>query len=351
MPFSSVESIHEISAEKWAGLEGGELYKSHRWLTANESTLAGDTVITMESTGAGIESAVVWQKTRFDDPSPYYNIAALLSRFESLPAGLEGQWTLNCVGVGPASPVLTRSGDPLSTETFTRHLRTAVESENVPPSICGVDFVRRDGLGLAEPDELHDLGWTRVVAYEESNLVLSGGGFDDYLASIPSKGRRYMIRRDRRDFVETGQEVVVSTGPGAYGDDLVTLQGLNKEKYGQPFDADVVSQRFQCLLSAFGDDAVVVRSLRGEHCTGFAMFFRMDEKLHSLCAGFEDTDDPVTPYFECLFYAPIEWCYPSGISRIDYGIGSTQAKSLRGCDVTGVGTWHVYGDALHGLLS
>lgn len=351
MSFGSVDSIHRIPADAWSGLRGGGLYASHLWLCANESTLAGDPLITVQTAEGQIESAVVWQKTTFDDPSPYYNIAALLRRFDSLPTGVDGDWTLNCVGVGPASPVLTRTGEPLPAETFVRHFRTAAETENVPPVICGIDFVRSGTPAPVEPSDLQDLGWEKTVGYEEANLALPGASFDDYLASIPSKNRRYTIRRDRRDFAETGQEIAISTGAAAYGDDLVTLQGLNKQKYGQPFEPDLVSQRFRDLLSSFGNDGMVVRSIRGNRCTGFAMFFGMGETLHALCAGFENTEERISPYFECLFYAPVEWASTSKIVRIDYGVGSTTAKAFRGCDVTGVDTWHVHGPALQSLLS
>jgi hypothetical protein len=101
---NALHSISEITPERWECLGPREFYETHAWLAANESTLSGEPLVTVESDGPYLRSAVVWQGTDINNPSPYYNINALLERFQvdSLPTGpAESGWTLNFVGVGP----------------------------------------------------------------------------------------------------------------------------------------------------------------------------------------------------------------------------------------------------------
>lgn len=125
------------------------------------------------------------------------------------------------------------------------------------------------------------------------------------------------------------------------GEDIVRLQGCNKSKYGQAYDAAETKTRFTSLLEFAGENGVVFRSHAEGSCTGFAMLFRMGGALHALCAGFEESDEKLGSYFECLYHAPIEWACENGIEEIDYGIGSVTAKAERGCSIIPVSTWYL----------
>jgi len=339
MAFTAHRSVTEVDAQQWDDMSSGLLFESHGWLAANESTLIGEPIITVESEGGELRSAVVWQATEVAEPSPYYNIAALLARFctEELPECTG--WALNCTGVGPHSPMLVAPGLTFDRSRLGSHIATAVATRSTPPAICGVNSLPREPAPGAAT-ALGQLGFGEVEAYRRAFLQLPGSSFDDYLMGLGSSKKRWYIRRDRKNFADTGQTISFTSGTAAIGEDIVALQGLNKQKYGQSYDPDDVRLRFSELLSYTDDDGLVARSFRGDVCTGFAMFFRLGDSLHPLCAGFEETEDRVSPYFECLFYAPIEWAFEHHIKEIDYGIGSPQAKSARGCGIVDVPTWY-----------
>lgn len=336
-----LSSVTEISPRSWSRLDGGRtLYETQGWLAANEPALPGEPLISAEFDHAGeLTSAVVWLINQAAAPSPHYNIASLLVRHnlsESLPTG---GWTLNCAGMGLHSPVLAASGIVFDAPRLRAHITAASAARAQPPLMCGINFLPQcpaPGLTAA----LAELGFTEFKGHQRAFLELVGNSYDDYLASL-SKGKRMNARRDRRLFTGTGQQISFATGPAAAGEDLIQLQGGNRVKYGLVRDDPELRIRHSALLSYAGDDGLVIRSYRGSACTGFSMFCRLGSTLYALCVGFDETDDKISPYFECLFHAVIEWSYANGIKDIDYGIGSAQAKAMRGCRMVDLSTWYL----------
>jgi predicted N-acyltransferase len=235
--------------------------------------------------------------------------------------------------------MLAAPGIAFDPPRLTAHIAAAVETREDLPVMCGINFLPRDPVpGI--PGALRELGFQEFTGYQRSFLEIHGKSYDEYLENLGSR-KRWSARRDRKRFVEMEQTISFSAGSEAMGEDLVRLQGYNKTKYGQFYDEAQTRTRFSELLSSTGEDNLVVRSHHGANCTGFAMFFRMGESLHALCAGFEETTDRVSPYFECLFYAPIEWACEHNIKEIDYGVGSAGVKAERGCTIADVATWYL----------
>lgn len=330
--------VAAVPAADWESLDPrGQLFQSRTWLCANENTLAGRPVVTLAHLGGRPVSAFVWRALPDDDPSPYYNIVSLIGRFADRPPVAPGT-TLNCTGSGMHSPVLTAVGHNLESDEITAHVSAAARELGSEPAMTGVNFVSADaGADLGKA--LTGAGFLEFKGYRRATLDLPGAGYEDYLAALTSR-QRWSVRRDRRRYADTGQRIGCTTGPGAAGDDLIHLQGLNRLKYGLPHEVGELREKHELLLSAFGDDALVVRSHDGSATTGFVMFFRMDVTLHALFAGFEEVKGRSGSYFECLFYAAVEWAYDHGIRHIDYGIGSLEAKAERGCRIEDVSSWY-----------
>lgn len=336
-----LSSVNEISAADWSCLGSGRmLFETQGWLSANESTLPGESVVTAEFDASGALCSVIsWRATHASDPSPYYNVTALLARFSDGPPPTDNGWTLNCAGIGMHSPMLAGPGIAFDAQRVLAHIKAAASTRDQQPSVYGVNFLPRDpARGL--PGSLAEVGFTKITGYQRAFLEILGDSYQDYLASLSSR-QRWNARRDRKRFAETGQRVSFTTGLAAVGEDLVRLQGGNRAKYGLLRDDEELRLRHSALLRYAGADGLVIRSHRGSACTGFAMFFRMGSALHALCAGFDDTEEKIGPYFECLFHAAIEWACENGIREIDYGIGSAMAKIERGCQMVDVSTWYL----------
>lgn len=335
-----LSSVTKIAAEDWGRLsEPRLLFETQGWLTTNEPSLSGDAVVTAEFDGAALKSVVVWRAVDSSDSSPYYNIAALLARLAEAPAPVHGGWTLNCTGSGMHSPMLTAPGVVFDAARLRAHIDAAGRVRDEPPAMCGFNFLP-DVPAAGLPGSLADLGFREIRGYQRAVLEISADSYEGYLAALSSR-QRWNARRDRKRYAESGQRVSVATGPAAAGEDLIRLQGYNRLKYGMPHDEQELREKHTALLRCVGDDGLVIRSHKGDSSTGFAMFFRLGTALHALFAGFEPSDDRTGPYFEVLFHAAIEWACRNGITKIDYGIGSTTAKAERGCRIDDVSTWYL----------
>jgi hypothetical protein len=286
-----------ISADDWQRLGRARLlFETREWLEANESSLPGEPVVTADFNDEGLESLIVWRGIDGSDKSPYHNIAALLARLTGDPSAVCDGWTLNCTGSGMHSPALTAPGVSFNGRRLHDHLTAASAIRNGSPDMYGFNFLGRyRPPGLA--DSCAELGFLEIKGYQRAFLELSGSSYEDYLGGLTSR-QRWNARRDRRRFAQSGQRISFETGLDAAGEDLIRLQGHNREKYGLPHDEDELRSRHSALLRVVGSDGLVIRSHRGNASTGFAMFFRMGTVLHALFVGFEPTDEPVSPYFE-----------------------------------------------------
>jgi hypothetical protein len=335
-----LSSVNSVSAEDWQRLgKATLLFETRDWLIANEPSLPGEPVVTAEFNDDGLESLIVWRGIQSSDRSPYHNVAALLARLSGQSSAVSNGWTLNCTGSGMHSPALAAPGISFSGRRLRDHILAASTVRNDPPEMCGFNFLARHPTpGLAE--SCAELGFMEIKGYRRAFLEICGDSYQDYLDGLTSR-QRWNARRDRKRFVQTGHRISFDTGPAAAGDDLVQLQGHNRNKYGLSHDEDKLRDKHAALLRIVGDDGLVIRSHKDNASRGFVMFFRMGSVLHALFAGFEPTDEPVSPYFECLFHAAIEWAYENGIREIDYGIGATIAKSERGCRIEEISSWYL----------
>lgn len=333
-------SVNAVTSSDWDRLDKARvLFETRDWLSATEPTIPGEPLITAEFGDEGLDCLIVWRVLRSEDPSPYFNIGGLLARLTESPQLEVGGWTLNCAGMEMHSQMLTAPGFELDAPRLREHIAAAVATRGEPPVMCGVNFLpRKPAQGI--PQSLAQLGFHEIRGYQHAILEVRGDSFDDYLAGLNPHQRR-KVRRDRRIFAETGQQISVSRGPAAAGEDIIRLHRNNRRKYGGPGEERELRTFHSAMVRSAGEDFIVIRTYRGAECVGFSMFLRSDDTLHGMAAGFEDCGDKVGPYFECVYYAAIEWAYQNNIKEIDYGIGGTLAKSERGCRIIDVSTWYL----------
>ena len=337
-------SVNEITTGDWDNLGKPRiLFESRDWLSETERSLPGEPLVTVETGAEGLDSLIVWRDLPAEHPSPYFNIGSLLARLTASPRLAPVGWTLNCAGMEMHSQMLAAPGVEFTPARLREHLTSAVASRETQPIMCGVNFLPRDPApGL--PQSMAELGFHEIRGYRHAVLEIPGDSFQDYLAGL-TRHRRQNVRRERRLFTRTGQRISIATGPGATGDDLIRLHGINRAKHGGPADEQSLRLFHSAMVRCAGDDILVIRSHLGEACVGFAMFLRDGDALHAMCVGFEDLGDQVGSYFECAYYAAVEWASRNDIREIHYGIGATQAKTERGCQIVDVSTWYLPAEA------
>jgi len=338
----AVTSIDEVPSSLWTGLLSANLFENPLWLAANEKAFVGRAIITFENVTRPF-SVIVWRALSASDHSPYHNITDLLKRWDvdTIPTD---HWTLSVTGAGLHSSLLSES--TVDENALRAHLDAAISFAHSSygfegaPSAIGVNFLRPTppaGLDGA----LRSLRFSSIEGYRRAWLNLPGNSFQDYLASLNSEHRRN-VRKDLERFQASGQSIQVTTGMAGYGDDLAVLQAANLDKYGLPANISSMRSRHKTLLTTFGDDSLVIRSVYKGTTTGFCMFFRGVDTLHALFAGFQPGNSVNGPYFQVVFHSAIEWVYKTPLRIIDYGIGgqnTTIAKKGRGCAVEPVTSW------------
>jgi hypothetical protein len=161
-----------------------------------------------------------------------------------------------------------------------------------------------------------DVGWT---------------DFDGYLATLASK-RRVVVRRELRGLAD--RSVVVGEEPleDAAGE-LVRLRCSLVAKYGG-VPSPAREERLLGLVRLYfrPEETVLVTARRAGALLGFMLFLREGDQWNALLAG-ADHGDPGSrfTYFATAFYHPAAIAPRCGIRRIHYGLGSWEAKTLRGC--------------------
>jgi uncharacterized protein len=180
-------------------------------------------------------------------------------------------------------------------------------------------------------DALREVGFEIVPMVERAELAVSWPDFDGYLARL-SRKRRAVVRGELRKLAARGIELT-ERPLRADEPELVRLRGNLIEKYGGHPDPDREGKTLETLRTAFGSGDVTVFEARlADKLLTFGLFIRDDSHWTGLMTGsdYADPDSSLT-YFATFFYRPAAVAAELGIEQISYGIGSLQAKCLRGC--------------------
>ncbi|MBM9618452.1 peptidogalycan biosysnthesis protein [Streptomyces zhihengii] len=218
------------------------------------------------------------------------------------------------------------------------------------PVACGrwvdglVDWARDNGMrsvaGLflrpdfpVFTDALRERGFDIVPMVDRCDMDVTWQDFDGYLATLPRK-RRFAVRRELRDIALAG--VVVGERPvGEEEPELVRLRHQIVTKYGGVPDAEREAGSLRHLREHFGPENVtVVEARRDGALLSFSILVRDGAQWTVLMSGTDyDRPDASFTYFATMFYRPAELAPRLGITSMAYGLGTLQAKKLRGCTV------------------
>jgi hypothetical protein len=177
------------------------------------------------------------------------------------------------------------------------------------------------------------LGLRRSLFGAEGVLTVPDGGFDGYLARLPSS-RRNTIRREIRAYAELGIRTEVATGPAALAGEHVALRSALRAKYGHAAGEDWVRAEFDTLRETMGDGLVVFSARQDGRTVGYLMAFRRGDVLYTRAAGFDySAASGAFCYFNLVYYDVVRWAQRDGVRRIHYGLGTSAAKAHRGCSL------------------
>ena len=172
-----------------------------------------------------------------------------------------------------------------------------------------------------------------------SSMTLPSGGFDGWLATFAKK-KRWKIRDERRRIASAGfRSRLVPLAEADLGR-LAHLETQLLRKYGHEWKPEHSVPTFERVAAVFGSDAHVSIVERGSEVAGFVILLRLGSRWSARQVGFDyEAQGDLPLYFETLFYAPVDSANPLGIGRIDYGLGSEDAKVSRGCVAVTQRTW------------
>lgn len=183
-------------------------------------------------------------------------------------------------------------------------------------------------------DVLRSAGFDVVPMVDRSDMEVTWDDLDGYIAGL-RRNQRFTVRRELREIAARGIEI----GERPIGDEepeLLPLRAQLMTKYGAVPDAQREAASFRHLREHFGPQNVwIVEARQRGALLSFTMLVRDGDQWTALMSGtdYEHPDASFT-YFATMFYRPAELAPQQGITTISYGLGTLQAKRLRGCTVS-----------------
>jgi uncharacterized protein len=224
-------------------------------------------------------------------------------------------------------PVGGGAADDDTCRSFVRAILDWAEREGIKS--LAVEYMTPDSSALA--GALRDAGAAEVIFADTCHLDVLWRDFDGYLEALPQR-RGKEIRRELRILSGRGIELNVRP-PRADEPDLIGLRGQLVGKYGSVPDAAKDTAMLRRVLDEFSrEQLTVIEALRDDRPLGFGLFIQEGSEWIPVLTGADYTDpDSRLTYFASLFYTPCALAPELGVKTVHYGLGSWEAKRLRGC--------------------
>ncbi|MDI5966018.1 GNAT family N-acetyltransferase [Streptomyces sp. SL13] len=171
-----------------------------------------------------------------------------------------------------------------------------------------------------------------VLLFHDVETVVPIGlwnDFDEYVAWLPS-GRRPRARRELRRFLASGRTVRESPLPQVVKE-IAPLNSALMLKHGHTaFDEERVTSVYDRQGRFLGDSSTVLISEDDGKAVGFALRYRQGDMLYGRVAGFDYSAPNLADYFNLVFYHPIAAGVGRDVRAIHLGLGTFEAKMVRG---------------------
>ncbi|MFC8518891.1 peptidogalycan biosysnthesis protein [Streptomyces sp. NPDC057257] len=168
---------------------------------------------------------------------------------------------------------------------------------------------------------------------DDATIPLPGNGFEDYLASLPSK-RRVAIRHERAAFQASGLTVRHEPLSTCYREAGALLAAL-QHAHGHPGDdIDPMTRLLGEQAEAMDEQAHVTAAYDGRHMAAFSLYYHFGDTTWLRACGTAPSCPAPFAYFNLTYYLPIEAAYRHGTTALHAGMKTIQAKRLRGARIT-----------------
>lgn len=312
-----------LSVVDWDGISANRFYSSHQWLSLLGADGTVGAVHGRTSTGGLVAAPVAAVEC---EPNPFYRWHDELTA-RRLPAPASSGML-----VGP------RRG-------YQTHLLSAPGTDQV--AAAEVVLAGLADLGMAGPKVGMFLDTESVVAFRAAGvralpvllrpdawIPVPEGGWDSWLASLPSRSRAELARRETRKFAAAGYEVIDQ--PLSDWTEVVGQLLTNTEtKYGHSSDPAGRRKFLRRQAERLGAAArVLLCSPPGGSPVGYCLYYVWGDTLFLRSAGFDyERLRGAAEYFNLVYYLPVRIAAEAGARWIHAGIEAAEAKALRGAQL------------------
>ncbi|TCO62904.1 GNAT family N-acetyltransferase [Actinocrispum wychmicini] len=339
------ERAVDMPAGVWdALLTADDFYLSSPWLAVVEATARVPMRYVIarraEAATAALATALLgtdapWTLGRPDtllDHSVAEELAGAAALRATLPDDLAGALlpSLVCGGrhLGRTRIGLSAAANRADLGTMVEEAERIAESR----SARSISYLYLDGRDHLLRELLAAQGYLSHVSAGYCWLPLPAGGFDGYLKVLSAHRRRRVLAERRRLLLE-GVDVRIEPFTPAVIARMAELETRLFAKYGMSSWRVEQSEEFlHQVHDLLGSRAVVSIARAGGEIRGFGLLLRFGDQWFAHRTGFDYGFQRKLPlYNEVLYHHPVEVAESMGIVAIHYGIGSTEAKLLRGC--------------------
>lgn len=172
----------------------------------------------------------------------------------------------------------------------------------------------------------------RLLPIGHASIALTGDRLEHHLASLSQKGAQN-VRREMQAARREGlriERLPLAGRPAG----IELLAEEVEIRYRSRVRAEEVRAELSAFADAFGDRAMLfVGSYDGEPA-GFTLAVQHGGTLYMRRVGLAyGRLRGAFEYFNLGYYAPLEYCYEQGLSRLHLGCGAADAKLLRGASI------------------
>lgn len=336
-------SLPAIRAAGWDDLAGAfELYVSTSWLSVEERIASGPVTYVLGLREghllAGLPCYVLGPET---PPWPFARVDAFIARLfkergrDVAPVAAKLARALPTVLCGGRRPgharlLLSQGLDGAERRQLAGAVLEEAESFAKSSGAASVSFLYVDEDDRELREALQERGYAEFPSAIASRLAVPPD-FDMYLQELGAD-RRNMVRRERKRLGAAGIEYGAQPLSEALLAEILPLELALCAKYGVEFSPADATRLHRAVAAEMGEQAQILTAQRDGKVRGFLVLIRWRDTLFGRQAGFDyEFQGDLPLYFGLIFYAAIEHAIRVGARHIEYGLGSEQAKALRGC--------------------
>lgn len=189
--------------------------------------------------------------------------------------------------------------------------------------------------GSALRGALSAAGAAMVPLTSRCHMAVSWPDFAGYLAALPKK-HRGSVRHELRTLAEREVVLTEEKAENLASPELLGLRCQLVAKYSNHYDTEHERRLLENIAAKFTPEEICLTTARRSgRLLGFGLFLQDGEEWTAFLTG-TDYQDPGSrlTYFATSFYLPATLAPGRGVRGIDYGLGSWEAKRLRGCALT-----------------